>query len=145
FFQCCGAAEAANGKTPMQEDYVRRILTSSVYDVAEKTPLEPMKLLSGRLGVPVLLNREDLRPVFSFKIRGAHNKVASLSAGEQARGVICASAGNHAQGVALSAQRLGIRAVIVMPTTTPSIKINSVRRMGGEVVLHGDAFDAANS
>ena len=125
------------------QDYVRRILTSSVYDVAEETPLEPMELLSARLGVPVLLKREDLQPVFSFKIRGAHNKIASLNAEERARGVICASAGNHAQGVALSAARLGIRAVVVMPTTTPSIKINSVRRMGGEVVLHGDAFDAA--
>ena len=125
------------------QDYVRRILTSSVYDVAEETPLEPMELLSARLGVPVLLKREDLQPVFSFKIRGAHNKIAGLTAEERARGVICASAGNHAQGVALSAARLGIRAVVVMPTTTPSIKVNSVRRMGGEVVLHGDAFDAA--
>ncbi|MDB5527085.1 MAG: ilvA [Devosia sp.] len=125
------------------QDYVRRILTSSVYDLAEETPLEPMALLSGRLGIPVLLKREDLQPVFSFKIRGAHNKIATLTAEERARGVICASAGNHAQGVALSASRLGIRAVIVMPTTTPSIKVNSVRRMGGEVVLFGDAFDAA--
>ncbi|MDB5535825.1 MAG: ilvA [Devosia sp.] len=125
------------------QDYVRRILTSSVYDLAEETPLEPMALLSARLGIPVLLKREDLQPVFSFKIRGAHNKIASLTAEERARGVICASAGNHAQGVALSASRLGIRAVIVMPTTTPSIKVNSVRRMGGEVVLFGDAFDAA--
>jgi len=125
------------------QDYVRRILTSSVYEVAEETPLEPMALLSARLGIPVLLKREDLQPVFSFKIRGAHNKIASLTADERARGVICASAGNHAQGVALSAARLGIRAVIVMPTTTPSIKVNSVRRMGGEVVLFGDAFDAA--
>ena len=125
------------------QDYVRRILTSSVYDLAEETPLEPMALLSGRLGIPVLLKREDLQPVFSFKIRGAHNKIASLTEEERARGVICASAGNHAQGVALSASRLGIRAVIVMPTTTPSIKVNSVRRMGGEVVLFGDAFDAA--
>ena len=127
------------------QDYVRRILTSSVYEVAEETPLEPMELLSARLGVPVLLKREDLQPVFSFKIRGAHNKIAKLTAEERARGVICASAGNHAQGVALSAARLGIRAVVVMPTTTPSIKINSVRRMGGEVVLFGDAFDAARA
>lgn len=127
----------------MQEDYVRRILTSSVYEIAEKTPLEPLRQLSARLGAQVLLKREDLQPVFSFKIRGAHNKMAGLSAPERARGVICASAGNHAQGVALSAQKLGIRAVVVMPTTTPSIKINSVRRMGGEVVLFGDAFDAA--
>ena len=101
------------------QDYVRRILTSSVYEVAEETPLEKMALLSARLGAEVLLKREDMQPVFSFKIRGAHNRIAQLSAEERARGVICASAGNHAQGVALSATRLGIRAVIVMPTTTP--------------------------
>jgi len=124
-------------------DYVRRILTSSVYDVAEETPLERMELLSARLGRQVLLKREDMQPVFSFKIRGAHNRIAQLSQAERARGVICASAGNHAQGVALSATRLGIRAVIVMPTTTPVIKINAVRRLGGEVVLFGDGFDAA--
>src|SRR5690554_4722765 len=126
-------------------DYVRRILTSSVYDVAEETPLERMELLSVRLGRQVLLKREDMQPVFSFKIRGAHNRIAQLSQAERARGVICASAGNHAQGVALSATRLGIRAVIVMPTTTPVIKINAVRRLGGEVVLFGDGFDAARS
>jgi len=128
---------------PTQQEYVRRILTSSVYEVAVETPLEPMQMLSGRLGVGVLLKREDLQPVYSFKIRGAQNKIASLSADERARGVICASAGNHAQGVALSATRLGVRAVIVMPTTTPTIKVRSVDRLGGEVVLHGDGFDAA--
>ena len=125
------------------QDYVRRILTSAVYEVAEETPLDPMRQLSDRLGVEILLKREDLQPVFSFKIRGAHNKLASLNAVERARGVICASAGNHAQGVALSAARLNVRAVIVMPTTTPSIKVESVRRLGGEVVLHGDGFDDA--
>lgn len=125
------------------QDYVRRILTSSVYEVAEETPLEPMTLLSTRLGADVLLKREDMQPVFSFKIRGAHNRIAQLSAPERARGVICASAGNHAQGVALSANRLGIRAIVVMPTTTPEIKINAVRKRGGEVVLFGDGFDAA--
>ncbi|MDP2780685.1 threonine ammonia-lyase, biosynthetic [Devosia sp.] len=125
------------------QDYVRRILTSSVYEVAEETPLEPMTLLSARLGADVLLKREDMQPVFSFKIRGAHNRIAQLSAPERARGVICASAGNHAQGVALSANRLGIRAIVVMPTTTPEIKINAVRKRGGEVVLFGDGFDAA--
>ena len=124
------------------QDYVRRILTSAVYDVAHETPLEPMKHLSTRLGVDVLLKREDLQPVFSFKIRGAHNRIAALSVEERARGVICASAGNHAQGVAFSAGRLGIRAVIVMPTTTPSIKVRSVVSLGGEVVLRGDGFDA---
>ena len=125
------------------QDYVRRILTSSVYEVAEETPLDQMTLLSARLGVDVLLKREDMQPVFSFKIRGAHNRIAQLSAEERARGVICASAGNHAQGVALSAHRLGIRAIVVMPTTTPAIKINAVRKRGGEVVLFGDGFDAA--
>ena len=125
------------------QDYVRRILTSSVYEAAEETPLEKMELLSARLGAEVLLKREDMQPVFSFKIRGAHNRIAQLSAGERARGVICASAGNHAQGVALSASRLGIRAIVVMPTTTPAIKINAVRKLGGEVVLFGDGFDAA--
>jgi len=123
------------------QDYIRRILASSVYDVAIETPLEPMKQLSRRLGFEILLKREDLQPVFSFKIRGAHNKLASLTAEERARGVICASAGNHAQGVAMAATRLGVRSVIVMPTTTPSIKVQAVRNLGGEVVIHGDAFD----
>lgn len=127
------------------QDYVRRILTSAVYDVAIETPLDRMALFSARLGVEVLLKREDLQPVFSFKIRGAYNRISLLSPSERARGVICASAGNHAQGVALSASRLGVRAVIVMPTTTPSIKIDAVRRLGGEVVLEGDGFDAARA
>ncbi|KKB76085.1 threonine dehydratase [Devosia soli] len=126
-------------------DYVRKILTSSVYEVAEQTPLDPMTLLSQRLGQEILLKREDLQPVFSFKIRGAHNRMSHLTAEERARGVICASAGNHAQGVALSATRLGVRSVIVMPTTTPEIKINAVKRLGGEVVLFGDGFDAARA
>ncbi|SFV28243.1 threonine dehydratase [Devosia crocina] len=124
-------------------DYVRKILTSSVYEVAEQTPLDPMRLLSSRLGRPILLKREDLQPVFSFKIRGAHNRMSQLSPDERAAGVICASAGNHAQGVALSATRLGIRAIVVMPTTTPAIKSDAVRRLGGEVVLFGDNFDSA--
>ncbi|MCR6633069.1 MAG: threonine ammonia-lyase, biosynthetic [Magnetospirillum sp.] len=130
---------------PDLQDYVRRILTSAVYEVAEETPLDRMTQLSARLGVDVLLKREDLQPVFSFKIRGAHNRIAALAAEERARGVICASAGNHAQGVALSAARLDTRAVIVMPTTTPSIKVRAVERLGGEVVLHGDGFDAARA
>ena len=124
-------------------DYVRRILNSSVYAAAVETPLDRMGPLSERLGRDVLLKREDLQPVFSFKLRGAYNKLASLTAPERARGVICASAGNHAQGVAYAARRLGVRAVIVMPHTTPSIKVEAVRRMGGEVVIHGDAFDDA--
>lgn len=126
-------------------DYVRKILTSAVYEVAEQTPLDPMLLLSQRLGQDILLKREDLQPVFSFKIRGAHNRMSQLTAEERARGVICASAGNHAQGVALSATRLGVRSIIVMPTTTPEIKINAVKRLGGEVVLFGDGFDAARA
>ncbi|UYN98159.1 MAG: threonine ammonia-lyase, biosynthetic [Devosia sp.] len=126
-------------------DYVRKILTSSVYEVAEQTPLERMELLSERLRRDILVKREDLQPVFSFKIRGAHNRIAHLTPDERRRGVICASAGNHAQGVALSATRAAIRAVIVMPTTTPVIKVNAVRRLGGEVVLFGDGFDAARA
>ncbi|MCR6636736.1 threonine ammonia-lyase, biosynthetic [Devosia sp.] len=126
-------------------DYVRKILTSAVYEVAEQTALDPMRLLSTRLGQEILLKREDLQPVFSFKIRGAHNRMSQLTTEERARGVICASAGNHAQGVALSATRLGVRAIIVMPTTTPGIKIDAVRRLGGEVVLFGDGFDAARA
>jgi threonine dehydratase len=127
------------------QDYVRKILTSAVYDVAVETPLEQLAQASARLGTPVLLKREDLQPVYSFKIRGAHNKIASLSAQDRAKGIICASAGNHAQGVAFSAARLGVRAVIVMPTTTPSIKVRAVSRLGGEVVLFGDGFDAARA
>ena len=98
-------------------------------------------LLSERLGHNVLLKREDLQPVFSFKIRGAYNKIVQLDAAERARGVVCASAGNHAQGVALAAQKLGLRAVVVMPTTTPQIKSNAVSRLGGEVILHGVSVD----
>ena len=141
---CYTDTKTISGVLTMQ-DYVRRILTSAVYEVAVETPLDAMTLLSARLGAEVLLKREDLQPVFSFKIRGAHNKIAGLDESERARGVICASAGNHAQGVALSARRRGIRAVIVMPTTTPSIKVAAVARLGGEVVLHGDGFDAARA
>ncbi|WP_395666521.1 threonine ammonia-lyase, biosynthetic [Methylocella sp.] len=124
-------------------DYVRKILDARVYDAAVVTPLDPMRRLSRRLGCDALLKREDLQPVFSFKIRGAYNKAARLDAPALARGLICASAGNHAQGVALSAQKLGARAVIVMPVTTPQIKIDAVRHLGGEIVLKGDAFDEA--
>jgi len=124
-------------------EYVERILNSHVYDVAIRSPLEFAPNLSARLHNRVWLKREDLQPVFSFKLRGAYNKLASLSDEELSRGVICSSAGNHAQGVALAAERRGVRAVIVMPVTTPSIKINAVRALGGEVVLHGDNYDAA--
>jgi threonine dehydratase len=125
--------------------WLERILKAAVYDVAIESPLDPARRLSQRLGREVLLKREDLQPVFSFKLRGAYNKIAHLSDAEAARGVICASAGNHAQGVALAAKRRGIRAVIVMPVTTPRIKVDAVRDLGGEVVLHGDDFDAANA
>ncbi|RMX04122.1 threonine ammonia-lyase, biosynthetic [Corticibacter populi] len=122
------------------DDYLKKILTARVYDVAEETALEPARLLSARIGNQVLLKREDQQPVFSFKLRGAYNKMAHLSPAELERGVICASAGNHAQGVALAASRLGVRAVIVMPLSTPQLKVDAVRRLGGEVVLSGDSF-----
>ena len=124
-------------------DYLKKILTARVYDVASETPLEPAKALSRRLHNKVLLKREDQQPVFSFKLRGAYNRMVQLSAEELARGVICASAGNHAQGVAMAAHRLGTRAVIVMPVTTPSVKIDAVKALGGEVVLHGDSYSDA--
>lgn len=124
-------------------DYIRMIDEASVYDVAIVTPLEPARKLSGRLENQILMKREDLQPVFSFKLRGAYNKLCSLTREELGRGVICSSAGNHAQGVALSAAKLGARAVIVMPSTTPSIKIDAVRSHGGEVVIHGDTYDDA--
>jgi threonine dehydratase len=129
----------------MSYPYLEKILTTSVYDVARETPLENMPTLSQRLGSSVLLKREDLQPVFSFKLRGAYNRISQLSAEERERGVIAASAGNHAQGVALAASRLGIKAVIVMPVTTPRIKVEAVRRLGGKAVLHGDSFDEASS
>ncbi|NBB51814.1 threonine ammonia-lyase, biosynthetic [Rhizobium sp. CRIBSB] len=125
------------------QDTIRRILTARVYDVAVETPLDPMARLTGRLGRPVLLKREDLQPIHSFKIRGAYNRIAGLTGAELARGVICASAGNHAQGVAFAAAHRGTRATIVMPVTTPGIKVSAVRGLGGNVVLHGDAYDDA--
>ena len=127
----------------MQPDYLEKILTARVYDVAIESPLDYMPNLSGRLHNRILLKREDMQPVFSFKLRGAYNKMAHLSPQSLRRGVITASAGNHAQGVALAAQKLGCRAVIVMPVTTPEIKIEAVRSRGAEVVLHGDSYDAA--
>jgi threonine dehydratase len=130
-------------KRPMESDYLRRILTARVYDVAQETPLEPARGLSRRLGNRVLLKREDMQPVFSFKLRGAYNKMAHLDAAALAKGVIAASAGNHAQGVALSAKRMGCRAVIVMPVTTPSVKVEAVKALGGEVVLAGDSYSDA--
>ena len=127
----------------MQEHYVDRILKAKVYDVAVETPLDIAPRLSRRLNNKVLFKREDLQPVFSFKIRGAYNKIAQLSAISAQRGVICASAGNHAQGVALAARTRGIPALIVMPLTTPEIKVQAVADLGGEIVLHGDDYDQA--
>ncbi len=128
---------------PESRDLLDRILTALVYDGAIESPLEPARQLSARLGSPVWFKREDLQPVFSFKLRGAYNKIAHLDETTRSRGVIAASAGNHAQGVALAAQRLGCPATIVMPVTTPSIKVNAVRALGAEVVLHGDSFEGA--
>jgi threonine dehydratase len=130
-------------KTAMPENYVDRILKAKVYDVAVETALDVAPRLSRRLDNRVLFKREDLQPVFSFKIRGAYNKIAQLSPISAQRGVICASAGNHAQGVALAARTRGIPAVIVMPRTTPDIKIQAVADLGGEIVLDGDDFDHA--
>ncbi|RKF21527.1 threonine ammonia-lyase, biosynthetic [Alginatibacterium sediminis] len=130
--------------TPSANEYLRRILLSPVYEVARVTPLQQMKKLEQRLGQQVLLKREDLQPVHSFKLRGAYNCLAQLSDNQKQAGVIAASAGNHAQGVAMSAQKMGIKAVIVMPTTTPEIKVSSVRAWGAQVRLFGDNFDEAS-
>jgi threonine dehydratase len=124
-------------------DYLDLIRNAKVYDVALRSPLEPAVNLSARLRNNILMKREDLQPVFSFKLRGAYNRIATLGADELRRGVICSSAGNHAQGVALAARKLGVRAVIVMPVTTPRIKTDAVKALGGEVLLHGDAYDDA--
>ena len=124
-------------------DYLQKILTARVYDVAVESAFSPAKALSRRLHNKVLLKREDQQAVFSFKLRGAYNKMAQLSPAQLQQGVICASAGNHAQGVALSAHKLGCRAVIVMPTTTPQLKVEAVKALGGEVVLHGESYSDA--
>jgi threonine dehydratase len=130
----------------MHPDYLEKVLNARVYDVAIETPLDQAPNLSARVGNRLLLKREDMQPVFSFKLRGAYNKMAHLTAAQRKRGVIAASAGNHAQGVALSAQKLGCRAVIVMPVTTPQIKIDAVKKHGGamaHVVLAGESYDEA--
>jgi len=129
----------------MIHKYIERILRAKVYDVAVETPLDCARSLSLRLGNNVFLKREDLQPVFSFKIRGAYNKIASLSNEEKSKGVIAASAGNHAQGVALSAKKLGIKSLIVMPQTTPDIKVKAVKAWGAKIVLFGDSYDDACS
>ena len=127
----------------MSQKYLKKILTAQVYDVAEETPLDYAPVLSSRFHNHIWLKREDQQPVFSFKCRGAYNKMVHLSPAELKKGVIAASAGNHAQGVALAAARLGTKAVIVMPRTTPRIKVDAVRDLGGKVVLHGDSYDDA--
>src|SRR6187455_753389 len=124
---------------------LKLILTSRVYDVAQQTPLDAAPRLSRRLHNTVVFKREDLQPVFSFKLRGAYNRMAHLTGEERARGVITASAGNHAQGVAYSARHLGITAVIVMPQTTPDIKVDAVRAMGATVELAGDSYSDAQA
>jgi threonine dehydratase len=130
--------------TTRARDYLERILTARVYDVAIETPIDFAPSMSARMGNRMLLKREDMQPVFSFKLRGAYNKMSGLSSSDLKNGVIAASAGNHAQGVALSAQRLGCRATIVMPVTTPRIKIDAVAARGAEVVLIGDSYDEAH-
>ena len=127
----------------MLQEYAEKIDQAHVYEVAKKTPLEPAALLSERLKNQVLLKREDLQTVFSFKLRGAYNKISGLSEEQRKQGIIAASAGNHAQGVALAAQKLGIKALIVMPKTTPDIKVEAVANRGAEVVLHGNSYDDA--
>ncbi len=142
-----GPARPARGPQSRQAPdlgvYLQRILTAQVYDVAIESALDPAPSLSARLGNAVWLKREDTQPVFSFKLRGAYNKLVRLGEAQRRRGVICASAGNHAQGVALGARRLGCRAVIVMPVTTPQVKVDAVRALGGDVVLHGESFSDA--
>ena len=129
----------------MPQSYIKKILEANVYDVAIETPLQHARFLSKRLNNQVMIKREDLQPVFSFKLRGAYNRMRQLSADEKARGIVAASAGNHAQGVAYSAQKLGVKATIVMPKTTPTSKVDAVKSWGGKVVLHGDTYDEAAS
>src|SRR6186713_2193651 len=127
------------------DQMLRLTLNSRVYDVVTSTPLDSARRLSRRTGHQVFLKREDLQPIFTFKLRGAYNRMAHLSADERSRGVITASAGNHAQGVAFSARHLGITALIVMPQTTPEIKVDAVRELGGQVELAGDSFADAKA
>src|SRR5690606_11210934 len=128
----------------MSREYLKKILDARIYDLVEQTPLDEAPLLSSRIGNRVLLKREDLQPVFSFKLRGAYNRLLQLSESERAAGVVAASAGNHAQGLALAATRMGIKATILMPRTTPQIKVDAVRSRGVRVILHGDTYDEAS-
>ena len=127
----------------MPQKYVKKILDARIYDLAVETPVDAAPLLSQRLNNEILLKREDLQPVFSFKLRGAYNKLRQLSKAQLEAGVIAASAGNHAQGLALAAQKMRVKATIVMPITTPKIKVDAVRGWGANVVLFGDNYDAA--
>ena len=129
----------------MTQKYIEKILTARVYDVAIESPLDYAKRLSNRLDNRIFLKREDLQPVFSFKLRGAYNKLFQLSQQGEVKGVIAASAGNHAQGLALSAERLGQKATIVMPKTTPRIKVEAVRSYGAKAVLFGDTYDSSSA
>ena len=129
----------------MPNKYIKKILDARIYDLVVETPIDPAPLLSQRLNNQVLLKREDLQPVFSFKLRGAYNKLRQLSEQQRANGVIAASAGNHAQGLALAAKKMGVKATIVMPKTTPQIKVDAVRARGAKVVLVGDNYDAASA
>lgn len=132
-------------KLRMPQSYIKKILDARVYDVAIESPVDVASLLSERFGNTILLKREDLQPVFSFKLRGAYNKMAQLTEEQRNKGVVAASAGNHAQGLALAAAKMGVKATIVMPRTTPQIKIDAVRRRGAKVVLQGDTYDEASS
>ncbi len=136
---------ASDRTTALVADITRRIAHASVYGSAVRTPLDKAERLSSRLDNTVLLKREDLQPVFSFKCRGAENRIAQLGAAGPSGGVVCSSAGNHAQGVALAAQRRGLRAVVVMPKNTAEIKVDAVTRLGAEILLEGDTYDAANA
>ena len=142
-YPCTIRRPSHTAASDMPRDYLERILRARVYDVAQESPLELAPNLSARLDNRLLLKREDTQPVFSFKLRGAYNMMASLQARALKRGVITSSAGNHAQGVALAAQRLGCRAVIVMPVTTPRIKVDAVSARGAEVIIHGDSYSDA--
>ena len=130
---------------PEGAEYLRAVLRAPVYEAVQKTPLQKMDKLSSRLDNVILVKREDRQPVHSFKLRGAYAMMSSLTAEQKSHGVITASAGNHAQGVAFSASRLGVKALIVMPVATADIKVDAVRGFGGEVLLHGANFDEAKA
>ena len=139
------AGRTARERARLLHDYRARIDNARVYDVAIRSPLDEAPRLSARMGNRVLLKREDAQAVYSFKLRGAYNRIVRLSDAERRRGVICASAGNHAQGVALAAKELGCNAVIAMPVTTPAIKVDAVRQLGATVALEGENYDACQA